>query len=255
MALVVEYDGTEFKGFQYQTQDRSVQEELENSIKCLTGERTRVRAAGRTDAGVHAEGQVVAFDTKTTYPTETFVNALNYYLPRDVAISEAHWVHDEFDPRGDAVRRTYRYEISNRRARRPLDRYRACHVIERLDTNVMKVSGLKLVGRHDFALFCKAPDEPEKSTVRDLYSVELETLDDKVTITFKGSSFLRHQVRRMAGALVDVGRGKLTEEEFEILIDRGTTDAVANSLPACGLYLERVEYDCFPPKVGETNDN
>ena len=119
----------------------------------------------------------------------------------------------------------------------------------------MQICAGALVGRHDYARFCKAPEDRDKSTVRDIFGVELQKRNDRTTLTFVGSSFLRHQVRRMAGALVDVGRGKLTTEDFKNMIDGAATDAVANTLPACGLYLERVEYDCFPPKVGVTNDN
>ena len=255
VALIVEYDGTNYHGFQYQLNSRSIQQELEKAISSLTSEKIRVNAAGRTDAGVHAEGQVVAFNTCSAHPPETFLNAVNYYLPGEISVKAAYRVPDNFDPRRGAISRTYRYEIVNSPVRSALLRNRACHILEPLDIHSMQ-SGAKLfIGRHDFARFCKPPDDVQMSTTRDIYSASVIPRDELVTFRIAGSSFLRHQVRRMAGSLVDVGRNRLTVTELKTMIDGGVTDAVANSLPARGLYLQEVKYEDFPPEVGKLNDD
>ena len=247
LALTIEYEGTRYHGFQYQVNAPSIQDEIERAIERLTGERARIKGAGRTDAGVHAEGQVAAFDTDSGHSPETFVNALNHYLPPDVAVRAAHIVRQDFDPRRDARSRTYRYSILNSRTPSPLTRRFACLIRHALDVERMAEAAGLFVGTHDFRRFAAPLPDGKKSGVRAIHSASLERAGDVIAIRVTGSAFLQHQVRRMAGALVDVGRGRLSVDELRAMIDNERTDKVAHSLPAHGLCLVRVEYADYPP--------
>ena len=247
LALIVEYDGAGYHGFQLQPNAPTVQGELEEAIHKLTGERVRVKAAGRTDAGVHAAGQVVAFETSSRLPPNTFVDALNHHLPPDVAVSEAHRVAPDFDPRRGALVRFYRYTVLNRRTRSPLLRRRACLIGQPLDTDRMREVAALLVGEHDFARFAGPLPDWRASTVRRVYEAEVRQEQRLITFDVSANAFLPHQVRRMAGALVEVGRGKLALEGFRELLDGKRGIGGAPSLPPHGLCLIRVEYADFPP--------
>lgn len=249
MALIVEYDGTNYHGFQYQSNAISVQEKLEEAIRRFTGETVRIKAAGRTDTGVHARGQVVALKTKTNHSAQTFVNALNALLPDDIAIKAAYRVKDGFDPRRHAISRKYRYTILNASTPSPLKR-RTVHTINTpLDIGSMKKAASLMKGEHDWRAFCGPINDIQGSTVRRMYQTALKKIKQMVTFDIEGESFLPHQVRRMTGALVDIGLGKLLLEELQYMIDGKNTKAVARRLPASGLCLMEVTYLDFPPKV------
>ena len=250
LALIVEYEGTDYHGFQYQVNAPSIQEELEKAVRSLTGESVRIMCAGRTDAGVHAVGQVTAFDTSSRHRAATFVGALNFYLPDAIAVRAAYGVSVTFDPRRDALSRTYRYTVLSSGARAPLLRRTAHHTAATLDDEAMRRSAGLLVGTHDFARFAGPLEVPGASTLRDLRRADIMRNGDMVTFEFEGSSFLPHQVRRMVGALVDVGRGRLIQEDVRSMLNGGATEAVAHKLPANGLCLLRVNYSDFPP-VGD----
>ncbi len=251
LALIVEYDGTDYSGFQFQKEARSVQEELEKAISRFTGEDVRVTPAGRTDAGVHAEAQVVAFDTATCHSSGTVVRALNYYLPEDIAVKSAYRAEDGFDPRRQALSRTYRYTILNAATPSPLLRHRAHRVAVPLDAQRMDRAARIMVGPHDFAGFAGNLEDPRASTVREVFEASVNRAEDTITIEVRGSSFLPHQVRRMAGAMIDVGRGALTLEDVHDLLSGGPAAAVAHSAPPQGLCLVDVKYENFPPENGE----
>ena len=242
LALLVEYDGTDYHGFQFQANARSIQEELENAIHRLTGERVRVKGAGRTDSGVHASGQVVAFDTTAAYPEAVFLRALNHHLPCDIVVRKARSVPDGFDPRRMAKSRRYSFTIDNGPVRSPLTRRTSQHVAAPLDVRGMRSAARHFVGRHDFARFAGRPDGADASTVREITEFTIRQDGRMVTLEVEGSSFLPHQVRRMAGALVDVGHGKLTPAQVKEMLDGDDAGAVAGSLPPQGLCLVRVEY-------------
>ena len=250
LALIVEYDGTAYSGYQYQDNAPSIQEELEKAITRLTRENTRVSGAGRTDAGVHALGQVVAFDTEADYPPETFVKALNHHLPDDIAVKEAHRVEPGFDPRRMALSRRYVYSLYAGSTRSPLSRRTAYRVGEGLKLERMRRAARHLVGVHDFAGFAGPLERPDAGTVREMFDARVRSKGDDITMEFVGNAFLPHQVRRMAGALVDVGFGRLSPSEVMAMVDRRPGAAVARSLPPHGLCLSRVEYANFPPKAG-----
>lgn len=253
IGLVVEYDGTEYHGFQYQANVPTVQEELEKAIAGLTGEQVRINGAGRTDAGVHAKGQVVAFDTHSTYSTGTFVKAMNHYLPDDVAVKAAYGVRLGFDPRRDALRRSYRYSILNGPTPSPLSRRTACLIAERLDIGIIEEAAKLFVGIHDFALFAGPLPEGRNGTVREIFGFRVESGESWITLDVEGNAFLPHQVRRMAGAIIDAGRYRLAIDDLKKMIDREKVGAVAHSLAAKGLCLMEVTYQNFPPKVGESD--
>lgn len=250
LALIVEYDGTAYSGYQYQDNAPSIQAELEKSITRLTRENTRVSGAGRTDAGVHALGQVVAFDTEAGYPPETFVKALNHHLPEDIAVKEAHRVKPGFDPRRMALSRRYVYSLYAGATRSPLSRRTAYRVGDGLNLGRMRRAARHLVGVHDFAGFAGPLERPDASTVREMFETRVRSKGDLVTMEFEGNAFLPHQVRRMAGALVDVGFGRLSPSEVMAMVARRPGAAVARSLPPHGLCLSKVNYANFPPKAG-----
>ena len=242
LAMIVEYDGTQYSGFQYQKNARTIQEEIEKAIESLTGEAVRIKAAGRTDAGVHAMGQVVAFDTGASYDPGTVLRALNARLPQEIAVRSAHRVKPEFDPRRDAVSRLYRYTILVSGVRSPLMR-RTAHRLQRPpDLDSMRAAAVHMEGTNDFANFGGALEDPEASTIRRVDRIELVSDGSLLKIDIEGSAFLPHQVRRMAGALVDVGMGRLTESDVARQISMVGDAPPARALPPQGLCLVRVKY-------------
>lgn len=247
LALIIEYEGTSYHGFQYQINAPSIQEELEKAIASLTGEKVRVKGAGRTDAGVHAKGQVIAFDTDSAHEPEIFVRAMNYYLPEDIAVKAAYHVRDDFDPRRNALSRSYRYEILCSDTPSPLMRNFAYAVKDPVNLRRMQRAAKLFVGEHDFRMFAGPLENADASTVRMVYQSSVSRKGDLISFKVMGSSFLPHQVRRMAGALLDVSREKLSLEQLRQLINRGNTTAIAHSLPPQGLCLENVSYADFPP--------
>ncbi|MBM3945181.1 MAG: tRNA pseudouridine(38-40) synthase TruA [SAR202 cluster bacterium] len=254
VALVVEYDGTEYHGFQYQENAPSIQAELESAIEKLTKEKVRIKGAGRTDTGVHATGQVIAFDTNSTLPIGTLVSGLNHYLPEDIAIRGAYGAPEGFDPRRDALSRRYRYTIHNTATRSPMSRRTALLIDEPLDVAAMDGAARRFEGVHDFARFAGSLEDGEASTVRRIDSASVWKEGDTVYFEVTGNAFLPHQVRRMAGALVDVGKGRLTGTDIGEMLEGTAGNVVANTLPPQGLCLMEVTYEDFPPKNGEGYD-
>jgi tRNA pseudouridine38-40 synthase len=246
IALLVEYDGTAFAGSQLQSNARTVQGVLE-AAACRTTEQEAVRVAfaGRTDAGVHAEGQVASFVTESSMDGETMRRALNAWLPEDVVVKAVADVAPDFDPRRTAVRRRYRYEIDNRLVRPALDRLRAWHVVPRLNEALMAQAASLLLGQRDFVAFASKLEDDQASTVRNLQRFEVVRTGEGVTCVVEANAFLPHQVRRMVGALVEVGKGRMTPEAYWALLD-GSTASAGPAAPARGLYLERVFYPQDP---------
>ena len=240
VALLLEYDGGAFAGSQLQKNARTVQSVLEEAIGRTTGEPARFAFAGRTDAGVHARGQVGSFVTASALDTETLVRALNARLPEDVSVRDAAEAGLDFDVRRDARRRHYRYVVDNRRTKPALERDRVWQVTAALDVDEMAAAARTLVGRHDFAAFA-SPLAGEGSTVRELYGFEVGREADLVTFDVVANAFLPHQVRRMTGAVLEVGKGRRRVEEFESLLG-GPPASAGPTAPARGLYLMEVEY-------------
>jgi len=241
ITLVVEYDGTHYHGFQLQAGLPTIQEEMEKALRKLTGERIRVMAASRTDAGVHARGQVVAFSTGSALPPEKFVSGLNYYLPRDIAVKAAHRVADSFNVRRSALSREYNYYILNSLTRSPLEQGRSYLVAGRLDIGTMNRACQALVGVHDFASFGSSGVEIGK-TVRRVYQTGVERDKEVVIFNIVANSFLTHQVRNTVGALIRVGLGKMQLGEFHNVIEARKPGLAGPAAPARGLCLMRVNY-------------
>ena len=245
IALLLEYDGSRYAGSQLQMNALTVQSVLEKAIRETIGASARVEFAGRTDAGVHALGQVASFLTVSRHSTDVFERALNARLPDDVAVRCAAEVDITFDIRRQARRRHYRYLVDNSRVRPALNRQWAWHVPAPIDVKPMACAAQALVGRHDFAAFASRPEDPEASTVRELYAFDVSRSGDEVRLDIVANAFLPHQVRRMTGALVEVGKGKLRAEEYGRLLAAEPASA-GPVAPAHGLYLVRVEYDAEP---------
>ena len=239
LALTVEYDGAAYCGFQFQVDRPTVQGDIERALENTTGERIRIAGAGRTDAGVHARGQVVCFRTASSLSEGSLIGALNHYLRPNIAVRSVREVDDGFDARRDAVRREYRYRILNRATPSPLERKYSFFVPAALDADTMDRACRCLVGVHDFASFT---GPTARSTVREVYRAEVARDGDVVTLDMAANSFLYKQVRSIAGSLVRVGLGKMEASEFEeVMLARqpGLGGPVA---PPQGLYLMRVIY-------------
>jgi tRNA pseudouridine38-40 synthase len=242
IVLTIEYDGTNYHGFQWQAGLPSVQRELEKAIKRLTGEKSRVIAASRTDAGVHARGQVVSFRTSSSLPARTFVSGLNYYLPRDIAVKTARKVDDEFNVRRDAVSREYSYYILNSPTRSPIREGFSYLVASPLDIEAANRAAESLIGEHDLASFASSNGARIKSTLKRVFKASFEREGEVVIFNMVANSFLPHQVRNTVGALIRVGLGKMSAAEFNSIIEAKKPGTAGPTAPACGLYLKRVNY-------------
>ncbi|MBA7506892.1 tRNA pseudouridine synthase A [subsurface metagenome] len=242
IVLVMEYDGTHYHGFQMQANLPTIQGETETALWKLTGERSRVIAASRTDAGVHAKGQVVSFRTRSSLPVETFINGLNYYLPRDIAVKAAHRVSDSFNVRRSAFSREYNYYILNSRTRSPIREGFSYLVGGQLDIEAMNQACQALIGEHDFASFASSIGVEIKNTIRRAYRAETEKDGELAVFNMVANSFLPHQVRNTVGALIRVGLGKMTIDEFHRIIEAKKPGLAGPTAPARGLFLMQINY-------------
>ena len=242
LALIVEYDGTNYHGSQLQANEPTIQGEMEKALRKLTGERIRVKAASRTDAGVHARGQVVSFRTGSALPLKAFVEGMNHYLPRDIAVKEAFRVDDAFDARRTAISREYQYYILNSPTRSPVREGFSYLVSGHLDIGAMKQACQALIGRHDLASFVTSAETAKKSTVRNVLKAEIEQDGDVVVLDIEANSFLPHQVRNTVGSLIRVGQGKMTVDEFYSMVEAKQPGLAGPTAPAGGLCLMQVNY-------------
>jgi tRNA pseudouridine38-40 synthase len=241
-AATVSYDGTAFVGSQIQPNGRTVQQELETAAQALFGAPVRVALAGRTDSGVHAVGQVAAFTVETRLDAATVGRALNAHLPEEVAVRRLRIVAEDFDPRRWARRRHYRYTVWNGEARAPLLRERAWFVEGDLDVRAMGQAANALPGRRDF-LACSGPIEAGRTSVRTVFEAGWRRDGCVLLFDIEADAFLPQMVRRLAGALVRIGRGTLEVEEFVRLLERAEAGTIGPTAPAHGLCLQRVDYD------------
>jgi len=240
--LTLEYDGAPFVGWQRQENGPSVQGAVEEAIFKLSGERVTVTGAGRTDAGVHALGQVAHFDIEKTFPAETIRDALNAHLrPAPVAVLDAALVDVEFHARFSAVARHYEYRIVDRRAPLVLDRGRAWHVAHALDAGAMDAAARTLVGHHDFTTF-RAAECQAKSPLKTLDRLDVMRHGETIVIAASARSFLHHQVRSMAGSLKRVGEGAWKIADIGRALKARDRAACGPVAPPDGLYLVRVDY-------------
>lgn len=242
LALAIEYEGTRYHGFQLQSNAPTIQGEMEMALWRLTEERTRVIAASRTDAGVHAKGQIVSFRTESALPPQTFVRALNYYLPKDIAVKTACAVGEEFNVRRDAISREYHYYIMNRPSRSPFKQGFAYLVPKELDIEAMNQACQRLLGEHDFASFATAMGNEIVSTVRTIHKARLVKKNSLAIFEMVANSFLPHQVRNTIGALLNVGLGRMGVGEFGQRTEAKTPGSAGPTAPPYGLFLMKINY-------------
>lgn len=255
LRLSVEYDGARFAGFQWQPQVRTVAGALEAALERLFGQSLKVSAAGRTDAGVHATGQVVSFAAPRDVPVEGLLAALRGLLPRDLGVREAAIVDPSFSARFSALERTYVYAIDARRARSPLRAPYAYHVWKPLDVERMRAAAPPMVGEHDFRAFCGA--EPENGiTIRSVHRLTLERRGDLVRVEISAAGFLHRMVRAIVGTLVECGTGRREPQDVPAILAARNRQLAGHNAPAHGLYLAGVryaDYDSYaePPIFGD----
>jgi tRNA pseudouridine38-40 synthase len=245
--LTIEYDGAPFVGWQRQRNGPSVQEALEAAILAMTGEQATAHGAGRTDAGVHATGQVAHVDLACDWAPHRLAGGLNAHLaPNPVAVLEAERAADDFDARRSAIGRVYLYRLVNRRAPLTFERGRAWAVRRKLDAGAMREAARALIGRHDFTTFrdsqCQA-----NSPVRSLDRLDIRAEGDVLLLEVAARSFLHRQVRSMVGSLVDVGAGRWTPHDLAAALAAADRARCGQVAPACGLYLLRVLYPTTEP--------
>jgi tRNA pseudouridine38-40 synthase len=241
--LLIEYDGGPYRGFQAQGELPSVQASLERAIHAFSGERATIFAAGRTDTGVHATGQVVHVDLERSWPAATVRNALNAHLVEEpIAVLEAAVAPEGFHARFSATRRVYLYRILNRRAPPALERGRVWHVKKHLDAEAMHAAAQALVGHHDFTTFRDAQCQ-SKSPMKTLDVAAVERVGEEVRLTFASRSFLHRQVRSMTGSLAELGAGRWSASDLAAALAAKDRKACGPVAPAEGLCLVAVEYD------------
>ena len=240
--MIVEYDGTNYAGWQRQANALAVQQVVEEALTKLTQTPVVITGASRTDAGVHALGQTVHFDTESRIPAEKFAYALNTMLPADVRIRRSEDIDDDFHARFSTRGKRYRYLIYQNAHAGALNRNTHAHVIYPLDDDLMRREAQALVGTHDFAAFA-ASGSVVKDTVRTIYAVRLERRGDELELTVEGNGFLYNMVRIIAGTLISIGTGKLEPGAFARAIETGDRLALGVTAPAHGLTLMEVFYD------------
>jgi tRNA pseudouridine38-40 synthase len=240
--LTVEYDGGPYRGFQAQADLPTIQGEIERAVAAFSGETVRVHAAGRTDTGVHATGQVVHIDLARDWPAEVVRNALNAHLvPEPIVVLEASVAPEGWHARFSATERRYLYRILNRISPPALEQGRVWHVKKPLDAEAMHAAAQVLVGHHDFTTFrdlgCQA-----KSPMKTLDLARVSRAGEEVRLEFASRSFLHRQVRSMTGSLAEVGVGRWTAEDLKAALEARDRKACGQVAPAAGLYLTGVEY-------------
>ncbi len=239
--LTIEYDGREFNGWQKQPNKLNIQGSIERAIEEITGEKVDLNASGRTDAGVHALGQVANFKTDSNLPIDKFPIAINSKLKKSIRILNAEEVDDRFHSRLTCKRKTYRYVINNTTIGSAIYRYLETHIPQKLDVNEMSKAVKYFEGEHDFRAF-KASGTSSKSSVRTIYEAKVYKIDEKIYIELTGNGFLYNMVRIIAGTLVDVGLGKIKATDIPDIITQGKRELAGKTLPPNGLYLVKVEY-------------
>jgi tRNA pseudouridine38-40 synthase len=240
--LTIEYDGQPFAGWQVQAEQTTVQGVLMAAVEALSGERAPIQGAGRTDAGVHARGQVAHVDLAKDWDTDTVRDALNAHLrPHPVAVLSAEKVSADFNARTSAVKRHYLYRIVNRRPDLTLDAGRAWRVPRLLDAQAMHAAAQRLVGKHDFTTF-RSTECQAKSPVKTLDQFDVVRAGEEVSVMTSARSFLHNQVRSMVGSLVMVGEGKWSADDLARALEARDRTACGQVAPPDGLYLMRVDY-------------
>ena len=239
--LIIEYDGKEFNGWQKQPNKLNIQGEIEKAIETITGEKVDLTASGRTDAGVHALGQVANFKTNSTIPIEKIPIALNTNLKKSILIKSAEEVDERFHSRLNCKKKTYRYIIHNSKYGTAIYRNLETHIPMKLDISKMQEAVKYFEGEHDFKAF-KSSGTSSKSSVRTIYNAQILVEGDNIGIDLTGNGFLYNMVRIIAGTLVDVGLGKIKAEDIPKIIEGKDRTKAGKTLPPQGLMLLKVDY-------------
>ena len=239
--IVIEYDGTNFVGWQQQENGQSIQSAIQEALVKLSNEKVTIFGAGRTDAGVHAYGQVASFNLNKKIETYVIRDGLNQHLrPHPIAVQNAEIVDDNFHARFSAKKRWYEYKIINRRPPLTIDLNRAWCVYKNLDIEKMKSESLSFLGKHDLNAFRSAHCQ-SKNSMKTIDSVSIKNIDEQIIIEVSAKSFLHSQVRIMIGTLVDIAKGNINKTVLDI-INSKQRDIAGQTAPANGLYLKKVEY-------------
>jgi tRNA pseudouridine38-40 synthase len=238
--LLLEYDGTDFSGWQVQPETRTVQGTLQEAISSMMGAQVGIIGSGRTDAGVHALGQVAHADITKEIPPWNIMMGLNSLLPRDIRVLECAEATTGFHAQRSATGKIYRYVILNRSEPTAIDRNRVWHIRKTLDIDRMREASLVLTGKQDFAAFKSAGDET--TTVRNLRKLRIDKTEDRIHLDFEADGFLKHMVRNMTGALVEVGLDRMTPKNMRTLLESRSRLNAPRKAPARGLVLVKVVY-------------
>ena len=239
--LTVSYDGTCYCGWQVQPNGISVQQTLEKAIELATGESVKVVGSGRTDAGVHAAGQVAHFDTKTSIPPQKIYKAINLHLPPEIRVLDSVEV-GEFDARKSAKKKTYCYTLYSGKVEQPLKERYAVYLDTLPDIEKMKSAAKLFIGEHDFKCF-NASGGGAKTTVRTIYNIDIEEKGEEIKVYVCGNGFLYNMVRTLVGTLLKAGYEKIDLKQIKTLLDTGDKKLCGKTLPAKGLCLMSVEYE------------
>lgn len=240
--LIVEYDGTNYAGWQRQLNALSVQEVLERAFEAASGEPVRIHGAGRTDAGVHALAQVAHMDTQSAIPSDKICFAMNMHLPPDIRVKSSEKTRDDFHARFNAKGKHYRYTLVNAVHAPAILRHTAAHVRGDLDVEAMRDAAEYVLGTHDFASFCASGSEVT-DTVRTVTSLDITEEDPVLRIDIKGTGFLYHMVRIIAGTLIEIGQHKRTPASMRDIIESKDRKKAGVTAPAKGLILVSVMYE------------
>lgn len=238
--IKIEYDGTRYSGWQKQDGADTIQGRIEKAIQIITGKETEIFGSGRTDAGVHALGQVAHFETEKNIMPEKIKFAINQHLPEDIRIIQSESVNADFHARFDVKRKVYLYRIQVGKIRRPFERYRSYFVRGELDVEKMRKAANSFVGEHDFSSF-KSEGSSAKNFVREIFYIRIEHHQDIITMEFCGNGFLYNMVRIISGTLIDIGKGK--DYDIDSILKAKDRRLAGPTAPAHALYLKEVKYD------------
>jgi tRNA pseudouridine38-40 synthase len=240
--ITIEYDGTDYHGWQRQAKDRTIQGEIEKALMTIMGSKITLTGAGRTDAGVHAFGQVANFHCRPALDPHVFQKALNSLLPKDIVITRCTRVSEKFHARYDVKSKSYHYRILNRDLPAAIFRKYAWHIPKNLNLGAMAKILCYIIGTHDFKAF-QGTGSPRANTVRSVMHADLEKMDEGYLVfKIQGNGFLRFMVRNIVGTLVDVGLGKITPKDFHNILLSKDRNLAGITAPAHGLFLMNVNY-------------